>query len=180
MNQYLVFALLGFGVGSVYAAVAMGLVVTYKGTGIINFAAGAMGMWSAYVYDEARRNGNLMFPVVVIPEKWKITDHIAFFPALVLALLSGAFIGLVAHFLVFRPLRKAPPLAKVVASVGLMLALQALVVIRFKSTARSVDPILPNETLRLGGVDLPRDRIYITAITIAVGIVLWAYFRYAR
>jgi ABC-type branched-subunit amino acid transport system ATPase component/branched-subunit amino acid ABC-type transport system permease component len=180
MNQYVVFALLGFGVGSVYAAVAMGLVVTYKGTGIINFAAGAMGMWSAYVYDEARRNGNLMFPVVVIPEKWKITDHIAFFPALVLALLSGAFIGLVAHFLVFRPLRKAPPLAKVVASVGLMLALQALVVIRFKSTARSVDPILPNQTVHIGGVDLPRDRIYITAITIGVAIILWAYFRYAR
>jgi ABC-type branched-subunit amino acid transport system ATPase component/branched-subunit amino acid ABC-type transport system permease component len=171
---------LGFGVGSVYAAVGMGLVVTYKGTGIINFAAGAMGMWSAYVYDEARRSGNLMFPVVVIPEKLKISDHIAFFPALVLALLSGAFIGLVAHFLVFRPLRKAPPLAKVVASVGLMLALQALVVIRFKSTARSVDPILPNETVHIGGVDLPRDRLYITAITIAVAVILWAYFRYAR
>jgi ABC-type branched-subunit amino acid transport system ATPase component/branched-subunit amino acid ABC-type transport system permease component len=180
VNQYLVFVLLGFGVGSVYAAVAMGLVVTYKGTGIINFAAGAMGMWSAYVFDEARRSGNLMLPVVVVPEKIKLGDHVAFLPALLLALLSGAFIGLVAHFLVFRPLRKAPPLAKVVASVGLMLALQALVVIRFKSTPRSVDAILPNETLRIGGVDLPRDRLYITAITIVVGVVLWAYFRYAR
>jgi ABC-type branched-subunit amino acid transport system ATPase component/branched-subunit amino acid ABC-type transport system permease component len=180
VNQYLVFALLGFGVGSVYAAVAMGLVVTYKGTGIINFAAGAMGMWSAYVFDEARRSGNLMLPVVVVPEKINLGDHVAFFPALLLALVSAAFIGLVAHFLVFRPLRKAPPLAKVVASVGLMLALQALVVIRFKSTPRSVDAILPNQTVHIGGVDLPRDRIYITAITIVVGIVLWAYFRYAR
>ena len=63
---------------------------------------------------------------------------------------------------------------------GLMLTLQALVVIRFKSTPRSVDAILPNETLRIGGVDLPRDRLYLTAITIVVGVVLWAYFRYAR
>ncbi len=180
MSQYLVFALLGFGVGSVYAAVAMGLVVTYKGTGIINFAAGAMGMWSAYVFDEARRNGNLMLPLVVVPAKIHLAGRVAFLLAILLAAASAALIGLAAHFLVFRPLRKAPPLAKVVASVGLMLALQALVVIRFGSTARSVEPILPNKTVHLGGVDLPRDRLYLTLITVLVGIALWAYFRYAR
>ncbi len=180
LNQYLVFALLGFGVGSVYAAVAMGLVVIFKGTGIINFAAGAMGMWSAYVFDEARRSGDLMLPAVVVPAEIHLGDRVAFLPAFLLAAVSAVLIGLAAHVLVFRPLRKAPPLAKVVASVGLMLALQALVVIRFQSAPRSVDPILPNETVRLGGVDLPRDRLYLTLITVAVGVALWAYFRYAR
>jgi ABC-type branched-subunit amino acid transport system ATPase component/branched-subunit amino acid ABC-type transport system permease component len=180
VNQYLVFALFGLGVGSIYAAVAMGLVVTYKGTGVINFAAGAMGMWSAYVFDEARRSGNLMLPVVVVPAEIHLGDHVSFLPALLLCAVSAVAIGLAAHFLVFRPLRKAPPLAKVVASVGLMLALQALVVIRFQSTPRSVDAILPNELLRIGGVDLPRDRLYLAAVTVAVGVSVWVYFRFSR
>ena len=43
MTAALVFLLTGLAAGSVYAAVSLGLVVTYKATGVINFAAGAMG-----------------------------------------------------------------------------------------------------------------------------------------
>ncbi|MFM1751601.1 MAG: hypothetical protein RL119_563, partial [Actinomycetota bacterium] len=46
VQQYLLFVLIGLGAGSIYAALATGIVTIYRGTGIINFAAGAMGMWS--------------------------------------------------------------------------------------------------------------------------------------
>ena len=180
MTQYILFAVVGLGTGAIYAALGMGLVVTFKGTGIINFAGGAMGMWSAYVYDEMRRNGNLTFPVFLIPHKIHFGDHVAFLPSMVLALLSSALIGMLAHLLVFRPLRKAPALAKVVASVGLMITLQALVVMHFDSTPRRVDPILPNSTFTVSGVAFPRDRLWLVLITVLIGAALWAYFRFAR
>ena len=180
MSQYVLFALVGLGTGAIYAALGVGLVVTFKGTGIINFAGGAMGMWSAYVYDEMRRNGDLTLPVVVIPHKIHLASRVAFTPALLLALASSAGIGLLAHFLVFRPLRKAPALAKVVASVGLMITLQALVVINFDSTPRRVEPILPNRTFELAGISIPRDRLWLTLIAVLMGAALWAYFRFTR
>ena len=67
MDQIIVFAIVGLGVGVVYASIAMGVVITYRGTGVINFAIGAMGAWSAYVFDELRTSGDLVLPVIVVP-----------------------------------------------------------------------------------------------------------------
>ena len=180
MSQYVLFAFVGLGTGAIYAALGVGLVVTFKGTGIINFAGGAMGMWSAYVFDEMRRNGDLTFPWVIVPHKIHLAARVPLAPALVLAIASSALMGILAHLLVFRPLRKAPALAKVVASVGLMITIQALVVINFDSTPRRVDPILPDSTFELRGISIPRDRLWLTLITVLIGTALWAYFRFTR
>ncbi len=59
-------------------------------------------------------------------------------PAVLLTLLFGLVLGLVLHLVIFRPLRPAPVLAKVVASIGLLLLLQAIVVRRFGSVAVNV------------------------------------------
>jgi ABC-type branched-subunit amino acid transport system ATPase component/branched-subunit amino acid ABC-type transport system permease component len=259
MSEYITFLLVGLGAGAAYAAIALGLVVTYKGTGIINFAAGAMGAWSCYVYDELRRNGNLLLPLplnhdstlgdngsyggfplvfftaastalfilllyvlIVKPLRrraaglatpalaigivgavvWTIfvftqlrtegqyrlplvpyrydTGKMSFFPAFVAAGLSAALLGLMVHFLVFRPLRNAPPLAKVVASIGLLTTIQALIVFRFGSVPRAVPNVLPNEKLGFAGLDVPRDRVYLAIAAIIVAVALWAWFRYSR
>ena len=42
MNEYLIFAVLGLGSGAIYAAIGSSLVITFAGTGVINFAAAAM------------------------------------------------------------------------------------------------------------------------------------------
>ena len=69
MDQYLLFAIVGLGSGCLYAALSMGLVITYRGTGVINFATGAMATWGAFVYDELRRTGDLVLPVIVLPHR---------------------------------------------------------------------------------------------------------------
>ena len=52
MNEFLRFAVLGLGFGALYALAAQGVVLIYRGSGIINFAQGAMGMVGAFVYYE--------------------------------------------------------------------------------------------------------------------------------
>jgi ABC-type branched-subunit amino acid transport system ATPase component/branched-subunit amino acid ABC-type transport system permease component len=180
VDQYLLFMVVGLGFGCIYAAIGMGVVITYRGTGVINFATGAMAMWGAYVYDELERTGNLVLPVAVIPHKFKLGDDLPFTMSFILALLSCSLIGLLVHFLVFRPLRRAPVLAKVVASVGVLIFIQALVVMQFGSTPRAVPPILPNEVVRFAGADFSRDRLWLTLIVVIVAVAAWAYFRFTR
>ena len=183
MQQYLLFAIVGLGFGCINAAVAMGVIITYRGTGIINFATGAMAMWGAYVYDELNRTGDLVLPVAVIPHRVALGDgagSVPFIAALVLGVLSCTLIGLMVHFAVFRPLRRAPILARVVASVGVLLAIQSLVVMQFSSTPRAVNAILPNEPVSLGGISFSRDRLWLTAVVVVIAVALWAWFRYTR
>ena len=183
MQQYLLFAIVGLGLGCIYAAISMGVVITYRGTGIINFATGAMAMWGAYVFDELNRSGDLVFPVAIIPHKVSLGDGMGSVPfalAMVLAVLSCSLIGLLVHFLVFRPLRRAPILARVVASVGVLLAIQSLIVMQFTSTPRAVAPILPNEPVNLAGISFSRDRLWITAVVVVIAVAMWAWFRFTR
>src|SRR5690349_14024049 len=63
MSVHLLFLIVGLGLGALYASLALGLVVVFKGTGVVNFAQGAMAMWAAFVYDEIRKTGDLVFVV---------------------------------------------------------------------------------------------------------------------
>ncbi|MFF7736583.1 ABC transporter permease [Streptomyces sp. NPDC007984] len=174
MNTYLSMLFVGLGVGAAYAALATGLVAVHKGTGILNFAQGAMGMWGVYVYDEIRKTGELVLPAGRLP----VDDGQA--TAIALSLLSCAVMGVGVHLLVFRPLRAAPQLAKVVATIGIMLTLQALVVLRFTSRPRIVAPVLPNAPLTWGDLTFSRDRLYLAGIAVLAALAMWAYFRFTR
>ncbi len=183
VDQYLLFAIIGLGSGCIYAALSMGLVITYRGTGIVNFATGAMAMWGAYVYDELNRTGDLVLPVVIIRSRVGLggsSGSVPFAVAIILAVLSCSLIGLMVHFLVFRPLRRAPILARVVASVGVLLVVQALIVMHFTSGARVVAPILPNEPVSFAGISFPRDRLWLTGVVLATTVAVWAWFRFTR
>jgi ABC-type branched-subunit amino acid transport system ATPase component/branched-subunit amino acid ABC-type transport system permease component len=180
MSTYVVFALIGLGAGAVYAGLAQGLVVTYKGTGIINFAQGAFAMWGAYVYSELRASGNLVFPTVVRPDRFHVGNNVPDPIAVALAVASAALLGLLVHFLVFRPLRRAPALAKIVASVGVLLTLQAIATIEFGSPERIVPSFLPSNVVTISGLAVPVNRFFLAGIAIATATLLWAWFRFTR
>jgi ABC-type branched-subunit amino acid transport system permease subunit len=184
MDQHALFLLLGLGTGAVYAIFGLGIVLEYRSSGVINFAYGALAMFVAYAYLDLRHRGDLLLPVVAIPHRISVFDGgLDTFPAFVLALAYAAVLGLLVFFLVFRPLRNAPPLARLVASVGLMIALQAVIVLNLGDDAfgiggQSAGNIFPNEPVEVLGTMVPRDRFYLAALTIILGVVLWALYRF--
>jgi branched-chain amino acid transport system permease protein len=97
-----------------------------------------------------------------------------------LGFLARGLLGGLPQVLVSRPLRRAPALAKVVASLGLLATLQALVTIRFGSTPRAVQPVLPTDTVELGSLVFSIDRVYLAAIVVVLGIATWAVLRFSR
>ena len=50
MNQYLLFLVLGIGTGALYAGLAQGVLIAYRGSGVVNLAQGAIAMYGAYTF----------------------------------------------------------------------------------------------------------------------------------
>ncbi|MFT6290791.1 MAG: ABC-type branched-subunit amino acid transport system permease subunit [Ilumatobacter sp.] len=181
MIDYLFYILLGSAAGAIIAALGLGLVITFQGSGVVNFAQGAMAMWVAYVYADLRR-GAYPFPIPGLPDRYHFGDDVGFLWAMFLSLLTAALLGLVVYRLVFKPLYHAPALAKVVASVGVLIILTSLVDRRFAndSTLR-VGGILPNEPVTItDDLTIPRDGLWLALIVILIAGALWLTSRYTR
>jgi branched-chain amino acid transport system permease protein len=171
--------LLGLGTGCLVAALALSLVLTYRGSGVINFAAGATATYSAYAYDSLRRSGGLFLPP--LPDSVSLGGAMGFWPALLVTLALSVLLGLVLHVLVFRPLRHAPPMMKIVASVGVLITLQALIVLRFGNDPRPMLPVFDKNAVRLPrDITLPEDQLILAAIVTGLTVALWALFAFTR
>ncbi len=182
MTDYVFYLLLGSGAAAIIAAFGLGLVITYQGSGIVNFAYGGMAMWTAFVYADLR-NGAYPFPVPGLPARYHFGGgDVGFRWAFFLALLTAAALGLIVYLLVFRPLRKAPALARVVASVGLVILLMDLVRGRFGDTnALRVPNILPRDPVTISsGLTIPRDGLWLAFIVLVMAFALWAAMRFSR
>ena len=181
MTDYAYYLLLGSGAGAIIAALGLGLVVTYQGSGVVNFAYGAMTMWSVYVYADLRE-GSYPFPIPGVPDRYHFGDDVGFGWAMTLSLLTAALLGLLVYLLVFRPLTKAPALAKIVASVGLVVMFTSLVDRRFadKQNIR-VGQILPRQPVTItDNLTIPRDGLWLALIVVLLAAGLWGYSRYTR
>jgi branched-subunit amino acid ABC-type transport system permease component len=179
MGQYIAYVLLGLGAGAVYSSLGISLVLTHRTSNVLNFATGAMAMYAAYVFVYLRQSGEYVIPIPGVPAV-HLGDSVAFAPAVLLTMLTSAVLGVVVYVLVFGPLRYALPLTKVVASVALMLVLQASVGLRLGTQPVFGPDIFPKSSVTLSGVSIPLDRFYLAASVVAMAIVLWLGLRFTR
>src|SRR5262249_1099211 len=114
MSDVVLFALLGLGLGALYALASQGLIVIYRGSGVLNFAHGAIGVAGAYLYWEI-----------------KVNDGAPAWVAWTAGLTACAALGASTHLLVMRKLRRASPLARTVATLGILIVVESAVVLRY-------------------------------------------------
>lgn len=177
--QPLVFLLLGLANGAVFASLALGLVVTYRSSGVINFGTGAVALFGAYEYAFLRQ-GQIFDPVPGLPVTIGVGGSWPLAAALPGAVLLCGLLGLLLYGLIFRPLRTAPPVARAVASIGVLVVITELIAKRLGTAAVSVSPIFPTRTYRVGSVHVSGDRIWFAATVVVVALVISAGFRATR
>src|SRR5262245_20670158 len=144
----------GVTLGSIYAVAASGLVVTYTTSGIFNFAQGAMGMFCAFVYWQL-----------------KVDWGVPTIPALAISVLVFApLFGAAIERLLMRRLTTAPLVAKLVVTIGLMVALMGLAgSIWDPNTSRVFPQLFPTtQGFTVGETFVPWFRF----ATIVTGVVL--------
>ena len=114
---------LGAVFGAIYALLAYGLVLTFRASGVFNFAQGALGMFFAFVYYQLEQGGRMNLVVGLYDMHWHLPDALALpLVVLVLAPLFGAALDI----LLFRKVRDAGAAVQIVATIGLLISLFGL------------------------------------------------------
>ena len=164
MNALLPFLILGITAGSVYGLTGTGLVLTYKTSGIFNFAQGAVATTGAYVF-------------------YILHDDVLHLPAVPTALICvfvvGPVLGLGMEAMA-RRLADASATMKVVATIGLVLVVQGFFSATFGTLARTFPEWLPQRAFDIGGVFVGEDQMIITGIALAATVALFVFFRRTR
>src|ERR1700710_1604295 len=100
MGDHVVSLLDGLGNGAVFAALALALVVTYRSSGVVNFATGAIALYVAYTYSFLRQ-GELLIPFPGFKTTANLGSPLGFWPALVVSLAIAALLGALLYLLIF-------------------------------------------------------------------------------
>lgn len=128
MERFFEALFLGLSSGAIYALVALGLVVIFRGTGHLNFAQGEMGTLSAYVV-------------------WMLNDAgVTLILATLLGMLFGFGFGAATELTIVRPLAKRSVLAVFVATIALFLGINAYTTgIWGAPPDEALDSLFPND-----------------------------------
>ncbi len=151
MKDLLPFIIVGVTSGSLYGLAATGLVLTFRTSGVFNFAHGAIAAAAAYVFYDLRFSAHLPWPVALV---------------LTVGLVAGVS-GLLLERLA-RRLAATRPVMSIVATVGLLLAISGLITWHYGPLTLRFPPFLPTSGVEFSGVQIQ----YGQMIIIALGLTL--------
>jgi branched-chain amino acid transport system permease protein len=160
--EFLQFTLSGVSFGMIYAAVALSLVLIWRGTRLLNYAQGGMAMITTYVAIEVvYRTGS-------------------YWAGFVVALAAGVVLGALCQVTIIRPTLNKPPLNGVIVTIGLLTLLEGLAGIFFGGQFRSFPTAFSVRGLRIGGTPLGVSRydIFVAAAVLVATLALAVAFRY--
>jgi len=161
MGEVVRFALFGLGIGALYAFASQGLIVIYRGTGVLNFSLGATAIAGVFMQWELQYEHG-----------WP------FLAAAAVGVALSAFLGVWTHWWVMKPLRRASSLVRVIATLGVLISIQAGVIIRYGSQPRQVDSWLPTNRIVLwDDVAFTVDRLILLVIACVSAALLWRLYR---
>ena len=153
----------GISQGCVYGLIALGFVLIYKATEMVNFAQGDMMMLGAYV---AFTYINLM--------------GLPFFWGLIATVVTMAFIGVLIERAILRPMIGEPPFAVLMITIGLGFILRAVAGAVWRTDTKSLSNPFTGGVARIGDVSIGYENLAIIIGTAILCIVLYVFFRYTR
>jgi ABC-type branched-subunit amino acid transport system ATPase component/branched-subunit amino acid ABC-type transport system permease component len=151
VTTFLQFAVLGLGAGTAYALLSQGLLLVYRGTGVLNFSQAALGMFGAFLF-------------------WQFhtRSHMTFALAFILAVACIGALGVVVFQALMRPLRTASRLSQVVITLGVLLLLQGASQLIWGTLTVNLNSSLPTHLWNVGGVAVGEDKVILLAIAVAI------------
>jgi branched-chain amino acid transport system permease protein len=148
----------GIADGSIYATLALALVLIFRSTGVVNFAQGEMAMFSTFLAWGLAQGGTPLWLAIL-----------------------GAFAvsfagGMLVERVLIRPVEGGNPLSLVIVTLGLFIVVNAAAGWIWGFTLRDFPRIFPGGTAELGGVSLSIESLGIVGVLLAVVLLLWALF----
>jgi ABC-type branched-subunit amino acid transport system permease subunit len=163
MKELFTYLVIGIADGSVYAIAGLGLVLTFKTSGIFNFAHGAQAAAAAYLMYTFRTQHGLPWPIA----------------AILAVLVAGVLGGLVFERLA-NLLSGESTATRVVAMVGILVGLEAILTGIYGATTIPFASFLPQRAVDVGGVNVTIFQIIVTVLALVAAGGLWILFRWFR
>jgi branched-chain amino acid transport system permease protein len=148
----------GFGIGSIYALVALGLVLAFKGTGVLNFAQGELVAFGAYVA--------LFLSFLKLPY-WEV---------LLGTLGIAAIFGVLLERTLIRPLLNAPAFTVVVATLAIGLMIKNALRLSWQENIATLPSPLDGVSLRVGSVSINPQYLWIIGCSLVIMVLLAVFF----
>jgi branched-chain amino acid transport system permease protein len=149
--------LAGLATGSIYASLALALVMIYQATHLVNFAQGEMAMFATYI-------------------AWSLINAgIGYWPAFFLTVLVAFVLGVLIERIVIRPVEGAPVLAVVVVFIGLLVILNSIAGWIFTYTIKSFPSPFP---AGFGIRYMSPHQMGALGVTLVVLALLFVFFRF--
>ncbi|MBC7482403.1 MAG: branched-chain amino acid ABC transporter permease [Rhizobacter sp.] len=153
----------GIALGAIYGLIALGIVMVYKATGILNFAHGEAAMVSAFVAFSLLKFGAPLWLTVI------------------LTLVFGALLGLAIERLIIRRFIGKPLLASAITTLGLFLVFGDLASWIWGKDPHELPSVFPAAPIDIGGgVVVSGIDIGILCVCAALALALFAFFRFTR
>ena len=161
MGEPITLLLLGLGSGSLFVLPALGLVLVYRSSGVVNFAQGAVGMAGSFVF-------------------WDLSRNAGWSPGIAACagVLAGAALGLATYAFAMVLPRGGSTLTRVVATLGVLLILQSAAELRYGPYPLLSGPLLPTDRINFGGgVIVGADRMLLVGIAVVLAVGLGTVYR---
>lgn len=149
----------GISIGSIYALIGLGFVITINGVGILNMAHGEIVMLGGFLA--------VTFTTMLgLPLFW----------GYVLALLSMIFFGWLLNLVVLKPMINKPIFTVMIATIGLSMTLQCIAMNVWGPYAVELKGPFGIKTLNLGGIVIPYQYLLLIGALVVVCVLLWLFF----
>lgn len=163
LESWAPFIVIGLATGSVFGLAGIGLVLTFKTTGVFNFAHGGIAAAAAYVFYDLHHEAGLPWPLALL------ISVVAF------GVVVGVFLEWIA-----RALGESRVVISIVATVGLLVGIQGLLALQWGSATLPFPVFLPTSTVRVAGVEVGYWEIIVALVGLATAVGLLVFFRRAR
>jgi branched-chain amino acid transport system permease protein len=163
MTQFIQLTVYGLADGAILALAALGFVLIYKATSVINFSQGEFLLVGAYAFYSA---------FVVL--------HLPAILAVVVGLVIATALGVAIERLVLRPLVGEDPISVIMVTIGLSAVLKALIQMFYGTSPRTMPKVLPRGSVEILGAAVPVDRLVVVAAAAVVLAAFSAFFRWSR
>ena len=163
MDFFLQLTINGVVVGSIYALVAMGFVIIYKSTSVLNFAQGEFLLVGAYISLALLTQYQVPFSLTIL-----------------ITLLFAVVLGLLIERLILRPMIGEPVISAIMVTLGLSSILRAIVQGIWGTDTRPYPEIFPTAPVMLGPVPISRAYLWSMASVVVLLVVFTLFFKYSR
>jgi branched-chain amino acid transport system permease protein len=153
----------GLVVGSVYALVALGFVIIYKSTSVLNFAQGEFLLLGAYISLALMTH-----------------YHVPFYAAVALTLAFAVVLGLAIERLILRPMIGEPVVSVIMVTLGLSSILRAVVQGIWGTDTRPFPEIFPSAPVMIGPVPVSRAYAWSLGCVVLLLVVFGLFFKFSR